>query len=126
MAKSFALLAVTAIATLSAGVMGYNDNCHGSGRCNKNMEFTCRQAINRFTDGTTYNGYTSRVFGDCTAIYHCDGAYPNQTGAQLKSQFDVIYRGIGCKGCGSHAFNSGKCEVTVNFCSNCQDGGNPN
>ncbi|KAG0212164.1 meiotically up-regulated gene family-domain-containing protein [Mortierella sp. GBAus27b] len=126
MAKSFALLAVAAIATLSAGVMGYSDNCNGSGKCNKGMEPTCRKAYARYTDSTVYSSYTSRVFGDCTAIYRCSGTYPSLTGAQLKAQFNLIYDSVGCKGCGSHAFNSGSCEVTVNYCSNCLDSGNPN
>ncbi|KAG0212163.1 meiotically up-regulated gene family-domain-containing protein [Mortierella sp. GBAus27b] len=124
MAK-FALLVIAAIATLSAGAMGFSDNCNGSGRCNKNMKSTCQAAFARFTDGTTYNSYTSRVSGSCTAIYRCTGTFPALTGAQLKQQFNVIYT-KGCQGCGSHAFNGGSCEVTVNFCSNCLDSGNPN
>ena len=107
-------------------VADYNDNCHGSGRCNKNMGNTCRGAWARFTDGTTYNGYTSRTNGNCVAIFRCGDKYPSMTGAQIKSLFEPIYGGQGCKGCGSHAFNGGSCEVTLNFCSNCLDSGNPN
>jgi hypothetical protein len=124
MIKSTALLLVI-VATLS-GVLGFNDNCHGSGFCNKGMGPTCQGAFARFTDSTVYNGYTSRTNGDCTAIYRCDGDYPSLTGAQLKGLFAPIHGAQGCKGCGSHAFNGGSCEVTVNYCSNCLDSGIPN
>ncbi|KAG0214383.1 hypothetical protein BGX31_001110 [Mortierella sp. GBA43] len=123
MIKSTALLVVV-VATLS-GVLGYNDNCNGSSRCNKNMGNTCRGAIARYTDGTTYNAYTSRTNGNCVAIYRCTGDYPSLKGSEIKDLFKPIYEGQGCKGCGSHAFNGGKCEVTVNFCHNCLDSGNP-
>ncbi|KAF9170372.1 hypothetical protein BGX21_011060 [Mortierella sp. AD011] len=125
MTKSIAILFVL-VAALSGAIEGFSDNCHGSGRCNKNMGPTCTVAFNRFTDGTVYNGYTSRVNGNCAAIYRCSGDYPSLTGAQLKQLFAPIYGGQGCKGCGSHAFNGGSCEVTLNFCSNCVDSGNPN
>ncbi|KAG0305114.1 hypothetical protein BGZ98_004573 [Dissophora globulifera] len=125
MVKSFTSLVIV-VATLSGALAGFSDNCHGSGRCNKGMGPTCSGAFNRFTDSTIYDGYTSRTNGDCTAIYECTGDYPRLSGAQLKSLFQPIYGGQGCKGCGSHAFNGGSCEVTLNFCSNCLDSGNPN
>ncbi|KAG0204196.1 hypothetical protein BGX28_003771 [Mortierella sp. GBA30] len=124
MAKSFSLLLVVAVAVSS--VLGYSDNCHGSGRCNKGMGPMCTGAFERYSDNTIYNSYTSRTNGQCTAIYHCDGDYPSLSGAQIKNLFRPIYGGQGCKGCGSHAFNGGKCEVTLNFCSDCKDSGNPN
>ncbi|KAF9347950.1 hypothetical protein BGX34_002789 [Mortierella sp. NVP85] len=124
MVKSFALLVVVAAATLS-GALGLSDNCHGSIRCNKGMGPTCRTAISRFTDGTVYNGYTSRVNGNCAAIFRCNGDYPALRGSEIKKLFEPIYGGQGCKGCGSHAFNGGSCEVTVNFCSKCVDSGIP-
>ncbi|KAI1288644.1 hypothetical protein EDD11_009843, partial [Mortierella claussenii] len=83
-------------------------------------------AYNRFSDGMTYNAYTSRTNGNYAAIFRCDGAYPSLTGAQLKGLFAPIYGGQGCKGCGSHVFDNGNCEVTINFCFNCLDSGNPN
>ncbi|KAF9348653.1 hypothetical protein BGX26_012946, partial [Mortierella sp. AD094] len=101
----------------------FSDNCHGSGHCNKNISTTCTAAFSRFTDGTVYNGYTSRVNEYCAAIYRCDGDYPSLTGAQVKAFFSLIYGGQGCKECGSHAFNGGSCEVTLNFFSNCIDSG---
>ncbi|KAG0304815.1 hypothetical protein BGZ97_001331 [Linnemannia gamsii] len=117
---------LVAIATVAGSVLGFSDNCNGSFRCNKGMSGTCTGAFNRFTDGTVYNDFTSRTNGDCTAIYRCSGTYPALTGSQLKALFAPIYNGQGCKGCGSHAFNGGSCEVTLNFCSNCLDSGNPN
>ncbi|KAF9923713.1 hypothetical protein BGZ65_008707 [Modicella reniformis] len=125
MAKSFALLVVAAVATFS-GVVAFKDNCNGSSFCNKNMAATCQGAINRFSDGTTYNDYVTRTNGNCVAIYLCIGVYPALTGAQLKGHFAPIHGAQGCKGCGSHAFNNGNCEVTVNFCANCLDSGNSN
>ncbi|KAG0367006.1 hypothetical protein BGZ54_004571 [Gamsiella multidivaricata] len=125
MYKSLALLVVLA-ASLASTEAGYSDNCHGSGLCNKGMGDLCTGAFNRFTDTTVYNAFTSRVNGKCTAIYRCDGDYPNLTGAQIKSLFQPIYGGQGCKGCGSHAFNGGACEVTLNYCANCLDSGIPN
>ncbi|KAF8928119.1 meiotically up-regulated gene family-domain-containing protein [Dissophora ornata] len=124
MAKSLAFLLVLA-ASLS-GTLAYSDNCSGSFFCNKGMGSLCTGAFQRFTDNTVYNGYTSRANGHCTAIYRCDGSYPSLTGRQIKSLFAPIYSGQGCKGCGSHAFNGGQCEVTLNYCSNCVDSGNPN
>ncbi|KAF9976782.1 hypothetical protein BGZ73_007786 [Actinomortierella ambigua] len=90
------------------------------------MSSICTGAFNRYSDNTIYNSYTSRTNGQCTAIFRCDGTYPSLTGAQIKELFKPIYGGQGCKGCGSHAFNGGSCEVTLNFCSNCVDSGNPN
>ena len=106
--------------------MAFSDNCHGSERCDKDMGDVCREAFARFTDDSTYNAYTSRTNGNCVAIYRCDGGYLSLTGAQLKTQFEPIFGGQGCKGCGSHAFNDGSCETTLNFCSNCFDSGIPN
>ncbi|KAG0053540.1 hypothetical protein BGZ83_000893 [Gryganskiella cystojenkinii] len=117
---------MVAIATIVGSALGFSDNCNGSGRCNKGMKDMCTAAFNRFTDSTVYNDFTSRTNGQCTAIYRCSGTYPSLTGSQLKGFFAPIYQGQGCKGCGSHAFNGGSCEVTVNFCSNCVDSGNPN
>ncbi|KAF9413780.1 hypothetical protein BGZ94_000624 [Podila epigama] len=124
MVKSITFVMV-AIATIASGALGYSDNCNGSFRCNKDMGPICRGAWSRFSDWTHYNGYTSRVNGHCVAIYRCEGAYPSLTGREIKSLFEPIYGGQGCKGCGSHAFNGGKCEVTLNFCSDCSDSGTP-
>ncbi|KAF8928089.1 hypothetical protein CPC16_007903 [Podila verticillata] len=118
--------AMVAIATVADSVLGFSDNCSGSGSCNKGMSGICTRAFNRYTDGTVYNDFTLRTNGQCTAIYRCNGAYPALTGSQLKGLFASIYGGQGCKGCGSHAFNGGQCEVTLDFCSNCVDSGNPN
>ncbi|KAF9307326.1 hypothetical protein BGZ74_007137 [Mortierella antarctica] len=120
MVKSITFVMV-ALATVAASALGYSDNCHGSGRCNKGMGGICTAAYNRYSDNTVYNRYTSRTNGQCTAIYRCDGGYPSLTGRQIKDLFKPIYEGQGCKGCGSHAFNGGKCEVTLNFCSDCKD-----
>ncbi|KAG0332464.1 hypothetical protein BG000_009986 [Podila horticola] len=125
MVKSITFIMV-AIATVAGSALGYSDNCHGSGKCNKGMGGICTGAFNRYSDNTVYNSYTSRTNGHCTAIYRCDGGYPSLTGRQIKDLFAPIYGGQGCKGCGSHAFNGGKCEVTLNFCDNCVDSGNPN
>ncbi|KAF9371183.1 hypothetical protein CPB97_002184 [Podila verticillata] len=125
MVKSITFVMV-AIATVVGSVFGFSDNCNGSGRCNKGLSRICTIAFNRFTDGTVYNSYTSRTNGQCVAIYRCDGNYPALTGSQLKGLFASIYGGQGCEGCGSHAFNGGQCEVILNFCSDCNDSGNPN
>ncbi|KAF9359778.1 hypothetical protein BGX26_011437 [Mortierella sp. AD094] len=117
---------ITVVVTLSSASAGYSDNYHGSIRCNKNMGPICTTAFNYFTDRTVYNGYTFCVNGNCAAIYRCDGDYPALTGTQLRGLFAPIYGGQGCKGCSSHASNSGSCEVTPNFRSNCLDSGNPN
>ncbi|KAF9947779.1 hypothetical protein BGZ65_008551 [Modicella reniformis] len=114
------------VAILSGTALGYRDNCSGSGLCNKGMGPNCRGAYARFSDNTVYNGYTSRTNGNCVAIYRCDGSYPGLSGAQIKNLFAPIYGGQGCKGCGSHAFNGGSYEGTLNYCSNCVDSGNPN
>ncbi|KAG0325720.1 hypothetical protein BGZ99_000240 [Dissophora globulifera] len=125
MVKTLASLLIV-VATFSGVLAGFRDNCSGSGRCNKGMGPTCIGAFNRFTESTVYDGYTSRVNGNCAAIYRCNGDYPRLSGATIRSLFQPIYDGQGCKGCGSHAFNDGNCEVTLNFCSNCLDSGNPN
>ncbi|KAI9283544.1 meiotically up-regulated gene family-domain-containing protein [Umbelopsis sp. AD052] len=111
--------------TVMAGMVmaTYNNNCHGSGRCNKSMGPTCTNASNRFIDGNTYGQYTSKVFGDCTAIFSCTSTYPSLRGSDIKNLFSNIYGNQGCKGCGSHAFNGGSCEVTYNYCANCRDSG---
>ncbi|KAF9343561.1 hypothetical protein BGX26_005562 [Mortierella sp. AD094] len=111
MTKSIAALFVL-VATLSGALAGFSDNW--------NMGQKCNTAFNRFNDGTVYNGYTSRVNGNCAAIYRCSGDYPSLTGARLKELFAPIYAG------GSHTFNGGSCEVTLGFCPNCLDRGNPN
>ncbi|KAF9371239.1 hypothetical protein CPB97_002132 [Podila verticillata] len=113
------------LAALATSALGYSDNCQGSYFCNKGMGPLCTSAFTRFTDTTIYNGYTSRTNGHCTAIYRCDGAYPWLNGHQIKELFKPIYGGQGCKGCGSHAFNGGKCEVTLNYCADCKDSGIP-
>ncbi|CAO3571909.1 unnamed protein product [Mortierella alpina] len=124
MAKTFSLLLVLAVAV--SGALGYSNNCNGSSRCTKDMAPTCTSAYQRFTDQTVYDAYTSRTYGNCAAIYRCNGVFPKLTGSQLKGLFSQIYTSQGCKGCGSHAFNSGNCEVTLNYCSDCKDSGNPN
>ncbi|KAF9290874.1 hypothetical protein BGZ68_005788 [Mortierella alpina] len=124
MAKTFSLLLVLAVAV--SGTFGYSNNCNGSSKCTKTMASACIAAYSRFTDGTTYTSLTSRTSGNCAAIFRCVGPYPPMTGAALKLQFEEIYGSQGCKGCGSHAFNSGNCEVTLNYCSDCKDSGNPN
>ncbi|KAF9967794.1 hypothetical protein BGZ70_008184 [Mortierella alpina] len=124
MAKTFSLLLVLAVAASSA--LGYSNNCHGSSRCTKDMAPTCVSAYSRFTDGTIYTASTSRTYGNCAAIYRCNGLYPSgMTGSKLKNLFSQIYSAQGCKGCGSHAFNGGDCEVTLNYCSDCKDSGTP-
>ncbi|KAG0039868.1 hypothetical protein BGZ82_006420 [Podila clonocystis] len=120
MVKSITFVMV-ALATATGSVLSYSDNCHGSGKCNKGMGGLCTGAFNRYSDNTVYNKYTSRTNGHCTAIFRCDGGYPSLTGSQIKDLFRPIYGGQGCKGCGSHAFNGGKCEVTLNYCDNCVD-----
>ncbi|KAF9931929.1 hypothetical protein BGZ67_005076 [Mortierella alpina] len=124
MAKTSSLLLVLAVAV--SGALGYSNNCHGSALCTKDMAPYCTAAYNRFTDGTTYTHLTSRTHGNCAAIFRCQGVYPAMTGSQLKSLFSQIYSSQGCKGCGSHAFNGGNCEVTLNYCSDCKDSGTPN
>ncbi|KAG0299406.1 hypothetical protein BGZ98_010082 [Dissophora globulifera] len=114
------------VATLSGALAGLSDNCHGSSFCNKGMGDLCTGAFNRFTDSTIYSDYTSRVNGKCTAIYRCTGKYPQLSGAAIKNLFKPIYGGQGCQGCGSHAFSNGNCEVTLNYCADCLDSGNPN
>ncbi|CAJ0939962.1 unnamed protein product, partial [Mesorhabditis belari] len=89
------------------------------------MHKICRPAFQRYTDEHTYQAYTSRTFDHCTAIFRCTGDYPAMTGKQLKDLFEQIYTGQGCEGCGSHGFYSGKCEVTLNYCSHCVDSGDP-
>ncbi|GJJ75460.1 hypothetical protein EMPS_07818 [Entomortierella parvispora] len=126
MVKSTTLMMAVLATVVGSAFGGYSDNCHGSSRCNKGMGPACRSAYARFTDGTVYNAYVSRTFGHCTAIYRCNSGYPALTGAQLKGFFAPIFAGQGCQGCGSHAFDGGNCEVTVNYCSNCVDSGNPN
>ncbi|OAQ22849.1 hypothetical protein K457DRAFT_25645 [Linnemannia elongata AG-77] len=117
---------MVAIATVAGSVFGFFDSCNGSFRCDKGMSISCKGAFNRFNDDTVYNSFTSRTNHDCAAIYRCDGDFPSLTGRQLKDLFAPIYAGQGCTSCGSHAFNGGSCEVTLNFCSNCLDSGNPN
>ncbi|KAF9944651.1 hypothetical protein BGZ72_002139 [Mortierella alpina] len=119
MAKTFSLLVVLAVAV--SGALGYSNNCNGSSRCTKDMAPMCTSAYNRYVDTTSYGGYTSRTYGNCVAIFRCQGVYPVTKGSELKSLFSLIYSSQGCKGCGSHAFNGGNCEVTVNYCSDCKD-----
>ncbi|KAG0050658.1 hypothetical protein BGZ89_003774 [Linnemannia elongata] len=126
MVKSITFFMVT-IATLAGSVFGFFDTCNGSFRCeNEGMSISCKEAINRFNDDTVYNSFTSLTNRDCAAIYQCIGDYPTLTGRQLKDLFASIYAGQGCTGCGSHALNGGRCEVTLHYCSNCVDSGNFN
>ncbi|KAF9274868.1 hypothetical protein BGZ88_002735 [Linnemannia elongata] len=118
---------MVAIATLAGSVFGFFDTCNGSYRCdNEGISISCKEAFNRFNDDTVYNSFTLRTSGKCAAIYECIGDYPALTGRQIRDLFPPIYGGQGCTGCGSHAFNGGSCRVTLNFCSNCVDSGNPN
>ncbi|KAF9558372.1 hypothetical protein EC968_007123 [Mortierella alpina] len=119
MAKAFSLLVVLAVAV--SGALGYSNNCNGSSKCTKTMAPDCTAAYNRYLDGTTYSQYTSRTYANCAAIFRCQGVFPPKTGSELKELFYQIYAGQGCKGCGSHAFNNGNCEVTLNYCSDCKD-----
>ncbi|KAH7314687.1 hypothetical protein KP509_21G016100 [Ceratopteris richardii] len=83
----------------------YSDNCDGSRLCGCCVsQNDCRNAFARYTDGTIYSGYTSRVSGHCTAIFQCDGSYPSVSSAVLKQQFLHIYQNQPCQKCGSHAF----------------------
>ncbi|KAI5077691.1 hypothetical protein GOP47_0007515 [Adiantum capillus-veneris] len=107
-------------------VAAYTDNCQGSSKCGCCVsQQDCRNAFARYTDGTIYSAYTSRVSGHCTAIYRCNGAYAKVSGAVLKKQFRHVYENQPCQKCGSHAFAS-NCEATLNYCSSCRDSGNPN
>ncbi|CAO3667545.1 unnamed protein product [Umbelopsis vinacea] len=83
-------LAIT-LALLVTMAMAYSNNCHGSGRCNKNMGGECTSASNRYIDGHEYGQYTSKVFGHCTAIYECSSTYPSLSGSDIKVLFGNIY-----------------------------------
>ncbi|KAJ7517674.1 hypothetical protein O6H91_21G034600 [Diphasiastrum complanatum] len=122
--KALALALFVAFACLAGSSIteAYSNNCHGSGKCPSVHPNDCRTAFGRYDDGTTYTGYTSLVSGSCTAIFRCDGNYPSMAGSQLKDQFNQIYAS-GCGRCGSHAFNGGACEATLNYCSSCTDSG---
>ncbi|EFJ22291.1 hypothetical protein SELMODRAFT_413786 [Selaginella moellendorffii] len=125
--KLFSLLAILLVIFLGSSSCAKNDNCNGSGLCGSRVnQADCRRAISRYTDGTIYNGFTSRVSGHCTAIFRCDGNYPSVSGAVLKQQFLHVYDNQPCRLCGSHAFDGGNCEATLNYCANCRDSGNPN
>ncbi|KAH7314661.1 hypothetical protein KP509_21G014800 [Ceratopteris richardii] len=119
-------MAAALLVLMAAEGESYSDNCDGSGLCGCCVsQNDCRNAFARYTDGTIYSGYTSRVSGHCTAIFQCDGSYPSVSGAVLKQQFLHIYQNQPCQKCGSHAFN-GNCEATLNYCASCRDSGNPN
>ncbi|KAF9900533.1 hypothetical protein EC991_007208 [Linnemannia zychae] len=119
MVKTFSFLAV-AVATIS-GVLAYSDNCNGASGCNKRMGSECYYSSIRYLNYGPYSSYTSFTNNHCTAIYRCTGAYPTLTGTEIVDLFSHIYGIQGCKGCGSHAFNGGTCEVTYNYCENCID-----
>ncbi|KAG0311417.1 hypothetical protein BGZ99_010177 [Dissophora globulifera] len=116
MAKTLTSLVIV-IATLASAVVGYSDNCSGSSSCQIATQQACYDSISGYDDSTNYKQYTSRTSGSCTAIYRCTGVYPNADGATLKTLFNSIYDLQGCKNCGSHAFDDGTCEVTLNYCA---------
>ncbi|KAH7314685.1 hypothetical protein KP509_21G015900 [Ceratopteris richardii] len=78
-------MAAALLILMAAEGESYSDNCDGSGLCGCCVsQNDCRNAFARYTDGTIYSGYTSRVSGHCIAIFQCDCSYPSVSGAVLK------------------------------------------
>ena len=103
----------------SAILAGIGGDCNGSGACSSTSSSNCRVAFGvcilitrlglsqypyyrtdheylnpqRYDDKTAYCGYTSRVFGHCTAMFTCSNYNSNcMFGWWLKQQFNKVYK----------------------------------